>query len=34
VRTAKVLLAWSQFACARDLQDQPPPWDWFFQAER
>jgi SAM-dependent methyltransferase len=34
VRLAKVHLSWSQFACARDLQGQPPPWDWFFRAER
>jgi hypothetical protein len=33
VRLAKVLLSWEQFACARDLARQPPPWDWFFQAE-
>ncbi len=34
VRLAKVLLAWEQFGCAKDLGDQPPPWDWFFQATR
>jgi SAM-dependent methyltransferase len=34
VRLAKVNLSWSQFGCAKDLGDQPPPWDWFFQAER
>jgi SAM-dependent methyltransferase len=34
VRMAKVHLAWHQFGCARDLSDQPPPWDWFFQAQR
>jgi SAM-dependent methyltransferase len=34
VRLAKVHLAWQQFGCARDLGDQPPPWDWFFHAER
>jgi SAM-dependent methyltransferase len=34
VRKAKVHLAWQQFGCARDLSDEPPPWDWFFQAER
>lgn len=32
VRTAKVLLAWEQFGCGRDLHDRPPPWDWFFHA--
>jgi SAM-dependent methyltransferase len=34
VRLAKVHLAWGQFACARDLQGRPPPWDWFFEAAR
>jgi SAM-dependent methyltransferase len=34
VRLAKVHLAWHQFGCAKDLGDQPPPWDWFFHAER
>jgi SAM-dependent methyltransferase len=34
VRMAKVHLSWQQFGCARDLGDQPPPWDWFFQARR
>ena len=34
VRLRKVRLAWHQFGCARDLGDQPPPWDWFFQARR
>jgi SAM-dependent methyltransferase len=33
IRLAKVHLAWEQFACATDLKDLPPPWDWFFQAE-
>jgi SAM-dependent methyltransferase len=33
VRAAKVLLAWEQFRCHEDLHDQPPPWDWFFEAE-
>jgi SAM-dependent methyltransferase len=33
VRLAKVLLSWQQFGCAKDLGDQPPPWDWFFHAE-
>ncbi len=32
VRLKKVRLAWHQFGCARDQGDQPPPWDWFFQA--
>lgn len=34
VRLRKVRLAWHQFGCARDLGDQPPPWDWFFSAHR
>jgi SAM-dependent methyltransferase len=34
IRTAKVHLAWHQFGCARDLGDQPPPWDWYFHAEK
>jgi hypothetical protein len=34
IRTAKVRLAWRQFACAADLSHQPPPWDWFFEARR
>jgi SAM-dependent methyltransferase len=33
VRLAKVHLAWQQFGAGADLSDQPPPWDWFFQAE-
>lgn len=33
LRVAKVHLAWEQFGCARDLGDQPPPWDWFFHAQ-
>jgi SAM-dependent methyltransferase len=33
VRTAKVLLSWEQFRCGEDLRAQPPPWDWFFEAE-
>jgi SAM-dependent methyltransferase len=34
IRMAKVHLSWQQFGCARDLGDEPPPWDWFFHAER
>jgi SAM-dependent methyltransferase len=33
LRMTKVLLSWQQFACGTDLQDHPPPWDWFVQAE-
>jgi SAM-dependent methyltransferase len=33
VRLTKVRLAWEQFGCCgRELANQPPPWDWFFQA--
>jgi SAM-dependent methyltransferase len=32
IRLAKVPLAWPQFSCPADLHNQPPPWDWFFQA--
>jgi SAM-dependent methyltransferase len=34
VRLVKVALAWEQLGCAKDLGHLPPPWDWFFQAER
>ena len=34
VRLTKVHLTWSQFAGAPDLKAEPPPWDWFFQAEK
>jgi SAM-dependent methyltransferase len=34
VRLAKVHLSWSQFAGAADFAGLPPPWDWFFEAER
>ena len=34
VRLKKVLLSWNQLAGAADLKDEPPPWDWFFQAEK
>ena len=34
VRLTKVHLSWGQFAGAADLKDEPPPWDWFFQAEK
>jgi SAM-dependent methyltransferase len=30
VRRAKSPLCWEQFACAADLREHPPPWDWFF----
>src|SRR5205807_4626397 len=33
VRLARVLLAWEQFACGKDLTKYTPPWDWFFQAD-
>jgi hypothetical protein len=34
IRLSKVHLAWEQFACGRELADQPPPWDWFFRATK
>ena len=34
VRVTKVELSWAQFGAAKDLAGHPPPWDWFFQAER
>jgi SAM-dependent methyltransferase len=34
VRMAKVLLGWEQFSNAKDVSDLPPPWDWYFHAER
>ncbi len=34
IRLQKVHLSWSQFAGAAELRDEPPPWDWFFQADR
>jgi len=33
VRLAKVWLSWDQFRVGDELRKQPPPWDWFFQAE-
>jgi SAM-dependent methyltransferase len=33
-RLKKVRLSWTQFACGQELQDNPPPWDWFFLARR
>jgi len=33
IRLSKVHLSWKQFTCGEDLSDQPPPWDWFFQAD-
>jgi SAM-dependent methyltransferase len=32
VQLARVLLSWEQLACAEDLKQHPPPWDWFFRA--
>src|SRR5262245_38469117 len=34
VRLVKVELSWDQFGSAKELVTYPPPWDWFFQAER
>jgi hypothetical protein len=33
VRLARVRLSWQQFACGKDLEDRPPPWDWFVLAQ-
>jgi SAM-dependent methyltransferase len=33
VRRRRLWLARGQFACAADLRQYPPPWDWFFRAE-
>jgi SAM-dependent methyltransferase len=33
-RLRKVRLAWPQFTSDKELQKQPPPWDWFFLARR
>ncbi len=33
-RIKKVHLSWKQFAGGKDLQEYPPPWDWFFLARR
>jgi ubiquinone/menaquinone biosynthesis C-methylase UbiE len=32
VRLARAALPWSQVVAVTDIED-PPPWDWFFQAE-
>jgi SAM-dependent methyltransferase len=34
IRKARAFLAWDQFAWYKDFKKYPPPWDWFFQAER
>lgn len=31
-KLARVWLDWKQFAWSRDLQRNPPPWDWYFEA--
>jgi SAM-dependent methyltransferase len=33
VRVAKVSLSWQQFTAGAELQNHPPPWDWFVRAE-
>jgi SAM-dependent methyltransferase len=33
IQMARVLLSWTQFAGGNDLKHEPPPWDWYFQAE-
>jgi ubiquinone/menaquinone biosynthesis C-methylase UbiE len=32
-RLKKVHLSWKEFAGGKDLQEYPPPWDWFFLAK-
>jgi SAM-dependent methyltransferase len=32
IRLSRVWLDWHQFACAKDLLNKPPPWDWFLAA--
>jgi SAM-dependent methyltransferase len=34
VRVRKVPLPWQQFRLGAELASQPPPWDWYFQAEK
>lgn len=34
VRLRKVTLTWDQVCRVPDLVEHPPPWDWFFQAEK
>lgn len=34
IRMSQLPLSWDQFACAEDLRQHLPPWDWFVQAER
>ena len=33
-RLKKIHLSWKQFAGGKELQEYPPPWDWFFLAKR
>ncbi|MFO0968726.1 MAG: class I SAM-dependent methyltransferase [Gemmataceae bacterium] len=33
-RFKKVHLSWKQFAAGEELKKHPPPWDWFFLAEK
>jgi SAM-dependent methyltransferase len=32
IHLQRVRLSWEQLACAKDLTQHPPPWDWFFKA--
>jgi SAM-dependent methyltransferase len=32
-RLKKIHLSWKQFAGGKELQEYPPPWDWFFLAK-
>jgi SAM-dependent methyltransferase len=33
-RLKKIHLSWKEFAGGKELQEYPPPWDWFFLAKR
>jgi ubiquinone/menaquinone biosynthesis C-methylase UbiE len=33
-RLKKIHLSWKEFAHGNELQEYPPPWDWFFLAKR
>jgi SAM-dependent methyltransferase len=34
IRVRKVRLPWEQLTRIEDLKQHPPPWDWFFRANR
>jgi SAM-dependent methyltransferase len=33
-RLKKIHLSWKEFAGGKELQEYPPPWDWFFLAKK